>query len=151
MEPQLKPSQRASSVGRIGPISQGVGSATSAWIDATLFHNYLAVIMTGVLGAAATVDAKFQQATSSGGAGAKDVTGKAITQLVKASNDNNDALINIKQEDLDTANGFKFIQLSVTVGAAASLIAAEVLGFDPRNLEASNSLNAAATQVQVVA
>jgi hypothetical protein len=39
----------------------------------------------GVLGASATVDAKLQQATDNSGTGVKDVTGKAITQLVKAT------------------------------------------------------------------
>jgi hypothetical protein len=51
----------------------------------------LMAIILGVLGAAATVDAKLQQATDTSGTGAKDISGKAITQLVKASNDNNEA------------------------------------------------------------
>jgi hypothetical protein len=80
--------------------------------------------MTGVLGAAATVDAKLQQATDNAGAGVKDVTGKAITQLVKAADDNKQAEINLKQEDLDFANGFKFFR--------CRLVAAQVYGLDPR-------------------
>ena len=106
--------------------------STSAWIDATTFHNYLAILKTGVLGASATLDAKIQQATDNAGAGVKDVTGRAITQLVKASNDNNQAEIDLKQEDLDFANGFKFFRLSMTVATAASLIDATILGVDPR-------------------
>ena len=148
MEPQIKPSQRASIVGAVNPQSTST-TVTSGWIDATTFHNYLALISTGVLGASATVDAKLQQATDSGGTGAKDVTSKSITQLVKASNDNNQALINLKQEDLDFANAFKFFRLSITVGTAASLVSATILGFDPRQGAASS--NAAATQVQAVA
>lgn len=144
----LKPSQRVGVVGVINPQSQAAGTANSGWLDATTFHNFMAVIQTGVLGASATVDSKIQQATSSGGAGAKDVTGKALTQLVKASNDNNQATIDLKQEDLDIANGFKFFQLSITVGTAASLIAAQVLGMDCRYGLAT--ANDAATVVQNV-
>ncbi|APO53464.1 hypothetical protein LUI11_15335 [Bradyrhizobium diazoefficiens] len=130
--PALRPSQRVGIVGFISPVSQAAGTVTSGWMDATTFHNFLVALKTGVLGAAATVDAKLQQATDNAGTGAKDVTGKAITQLVKASNDNNQVTIDLKQEDLDFNNGFKWFRVSVTVGAAASLVDATVLGFDPR-------------------
>lgn len=130
--PALKPSQRVGVVGFISPLSQAAGTATSGWMDATTFHNYMAVLKTGVLGASATVDAKLQQATDNSGTGVKDVTGKAITQLVKASNDANQVTIDLKQEDLDFGNGFKWFRLSVTVATAASLIDATILGFDPR-------------------
>lgn len=144
--PALKPSQRVGLVGAIGPVSQAAGAVSSGWIDATKFHNYMALLSTGVLGASATVDAKLEQATSSGGAGAKDVTGKAITQLVKASNDNNQATIDLKQEDLDFNNGFQFFRLTITVATAASLVTASVLGVDPRYGFATD--NDAATVVQ---
>jgi len=128
----LKPSQRVGYVGGISPVSQAVGVVSSGWIDATTFHNYVALLQTGVLGASATVDAKLQQATANDGTGAKDVTGKAITQLVKANNDNDQVTIDLKQEDLDFNNGFKWFRLTVTVGTAASLVGASILGFDPR-------------------
>ncbi|TIN82641.1 hypothetical protein [Mesorhizobium sp.] len=130
--PNLKPSQRVSVVGVVNPQSAS-SVQTSGWIDATTFHNYLAVIKVGAIGSSATVDGKIEQATSSGGAGAKDVTGKAITQLTKAgTDDNKQVLINLKQEDLDFNNGFKFFRLSITPATAASLIDGTVLGFDPR-------------------
>ena len=130
--PAMKPSQRVGVVGFISPVSQGVGAVTSGWIDASTYHNFMAVLQSGVLGAAATVDAKLQQATDNAGTGAKDVAGKAIAQLVKATNDNNQVTIDLKQEDLDFNSGFKFFRLSVTVGTAASLVAAAILGFDAR-------------------
>lgn len=130
--PALKPSQRVGIVGVISPVSQAAGTATSGWIDATTFHNYMAIVKSGVLGASATLDAKIQQATDNAGTGAKDVTGKAITQIVKASGDNKQVTIDLKQEDLDFNNGFKFFQLSATVATAASLIDGTILGFDPR-------------------
>ncbi|MBW7967569.1 hypothetical protein [Bradyrhizobium sp. BR 10261] len=147
----LKPSQRASVVGVIAPISAS-SVQTSGWIDATVFHSYLALIQLGVLGASATVDAKLQQASDNSGTGAKDVTNKAITQFTKTNTDDGkQALINLRQEDLDFANGFKFFRLSITPAVAASLIGGVVMGMDPRYGAASDSANAATTQAQVVA
>jgi hypothetical protein len=85
-----------------------------------------------VLGASATVDAKLQQATDSSGTGVKDITGKAITQILKASGDNKVAMINVRDTDLDVNNGFTYVRLTVTVGTATSLIAACLSGFLPR-------------------
>jgi hypothetical protein len=144
--PALRPSQRVGVVGAISPLSQAAGTVNSGWMDVTTFHNFMAVLKTGVLGASATVDAKLQQATDNSGTGAKDIAGKAITQLVKASNDNDQVTIDLKQEDTDFNNGFKFFRLSVTVGTAASLVDATILGFDARYGFATD--NDAATVVQ---
>ncbi|WP_375780862.1 hypothetical protein ACE103_20190 [Bradyrhizobium sp. ma5] len=132
MHTNLKPSQRVSVVDSINPQSANA-ALTTGWIDAGKFHNYMAVISLGVLGAAATVDAKIQQATSAAGTGAKDIAGKAITQRTKVgADDNKQVLINLKQEDLDINSGFGFFQVSVTPAVAACLIGCSVLGFDAR-------------------
>ena len=139
MSTALKPSQRVALVGAIDPQSANAAK-TSGWIDATKYLNYMATISVGALGASATVDAKLEQATDGSGAGAKDVTGRSITQLTKAgADDNKQVEINLKQEDLDFNNGFKFFRLSVTPAVAASLIAGFVQGFDPRYGVASDS------------
>lgn len=138
MWPSLKPSDRASIVGVIDPQSASTAK-TTGWIDASKFQNFLALIEVGVLGASATVDAKIQQATDSSGSGAKDITGKSITQLTKVgTDDSKQVLINVHQDEIDAANSFCFIQLSVTPATAASLIAAQVLGFDPRYAPATD-------------
>lgn len=131
----------------IDPASQAAGTATTGWIPAAHHHAFLALIQTGVLGTGATVDAKLQQATDASGTGAKDITGKAITQITKASGDNKQALINVRPEDLDTVSGFGFVRLSVTVGVAASQTAAQVLGINARELPASTANQAAVVQV----
>jgi hypothetical protein len=129
--PNTLPSNRAVSYDKIAPISQGAGTVTTGWLSMQTVDEILAVISCGVLGASATVDAKLQQATDAAGTGVKDVTSKAITQLVKATDDGKSAQINCRSDELD--NNFAFVRLSVTVGAAASLIAAEVRAFDARN------------------
>ena len=131
MNPNVKFSEAHSILATLDPVSQGAATVTTGWVSMAYFHSLVAIIQTGVLGASATLDAKLQQATSSGGAGAKDITGKAITQIVKASGDSKQALIELRDTDLDVNNGFTFVRLSVTVGTAASLINAMLIGFNP--------------------
>ena len=147
MFPNAKGSETVAVLATIDPVSQAAGSVATGWVSVVNFHNFLAAVETGVLGASATVDAKIQQAQDSSGTGAKDITGKAITQIVKASGDNKQALINFRGEDLDNANGFGFVRLSLTVGTAASLIAAQLLGFTPRFASADAFNQVAVAQI----
>lgn len=124
-------------VGQVSPVSQPAGAVSTGWVSAINFRRFLAVIKTGVLGASATVDAKIEQATSSVGAGAKDVVGKTITQIVKATGDNKQALIGFRTVDLDTNGGFAWVRVTLTVGTAASLVTCDLYGGAARELPAS--------------
>lgn len=133
MNPNVKPSQRVTLLDRLVPVSQGAATVATGWKSMKEYESMLGFLSVGVLGAAATIDAKLRQATDGAGAGAKDITGKTITQLTKAgTDDNKEVLINLQSEDLDVEGGFSFVQLQVTVGVAASLIAAYLLGMDAR-------------------
>jgi hypothetical protein len=134
-------------VANIAPVSQGVGSVSTAYVPVKNYHQLAAVINTGVLGSSATVDAKFEQAQDVSGTGVKDITGKAVTQIVKATGDGKQAFINLRPLEMDTNGGFTHVRLTVTVGTAASLVAAELLAM-PR-YEPANTMNQA-TVVQVV-
>ena len=101
MFPNAKGSELLAILATLDPVSQAAGTATTGWISAANHHGLLAIIQTGVLGTGATVDAKLQQALDTSGTGAKDISGKAIAQIVKASGDNKQALINVKPEDLE--------------------------------------------------
>ena len=142
-----KASEMLAILATIDPASQSAGTATTGWVSVANHHGLLAVVQTGVLGTLATVDAKFQQATDSSGAGAKDVAGRAITQIVKATGDNKQALINLKPEELDTLNGFGFVRVALTVGVAASITGAQLLGVNPRFAPADAGNQAAVVQV----
>lgn len=135
------PSERVGVLATVDPVSTAT-TVTTGWVNMSNFLRLLAIIDAGVFGASATVDAKLQQATSSGGAGSKDVTGKAITQLVAATGNNQQALINLRAEELDVTNGFQYVRLSITVGTAASLVQGILLGFDPR-LDLGSTFNQA--------
>ena len=147
MFPNAKGSELLSVLATIDPASQAAGAASTGWVPVANYFGFLALVQTGVLGTSATVDAKLQQALDSSGTSAKDITGKAITQFVKATGDNKQALINVKPEELDTVNGFGFVRLSVTVGLAASQTSAQVLGLNPRFAPADASNQAAVVQV----
>ncbi len=147
MFPNAKASELLAILATIDPVSQAAGTVSTGWITVANHHGLLAVIQTGVLGASATLDAKLQQATDSSGTGAKDITGKSLTQIVKATGDNKQALINVKPEELDTVNGFGFVRLSITVGVAASLTSAQLLGINPRFAPADAGNQAGVAQI----
>lgn len=143
-----RPSENVAVLATLDPASTAASTVTTGWVNAGLFLHIMALIQTGTLGASATVDAKLQQATDSSGTGAKDVTSKAITQIVKAAGDNKQAIINLKPQELDVSNGFNYVRLSLTVGTATSVVGAALLGMIPR-FGGCEQFNQAAT-VQIV-
>lgn len=148
MFPNAKGSEELSILATIDPSSQAVGTLTTNWISVGNFHAFIASVESGVLGASATLDAKLQQALDNAGTSAKDITGKAITQLTQAGGGSSkQVLLNVKPEELDTVNGFGFIRLSLTVGVAASLTAAQLLGVNPRYATADAFNQAAVAQI----
>jgi hypothetical protein len=131
MWPSLRPTQRLNIAAVINPQS-ATTVQTSGWVAVNQYNNFLATIIVGAISSTGTVDAKLQQATDSSGTGAKDITGKAITQLTQAgSKSNTQVNINLKQDELDAQNGFNYIQLSITPATAAALITGIVFGVDP--------------------
>jgi hypothetical protein len=129
----IKPSDRAPVLAVIDPDAYTAATYTSGWVDMSLWESLLAIVFAGTLGSGATLDAKLEQATSAAGAGAKDITGKAITQLTQAGTDSDkQAVINCQSEDLDVEGGFRYARLSMTVGTATSDAGGVVLGMDPR-------------------
>jgi hypothetical protein len=146
MFPNSLASENLAVLATIDPVSQGVGAVSTGWVSAAKFAEILAVIQTGVLGAAATLDAKLQQATDGAGTGVKDIAGKAIVQIVKATGDNKQAMINLRPEQLDVNGGFAFVRLTCTVAAAASLISAALLGVHARQGTAADSNQAGVVQ-----
>ncbi len=131
------PSEVAAVVATIDPDAYGTGEELSDAVDMSKIDQLLAIVMAGTLGASATLDAKLTQATTSGGT-YKDITGKAITQLVKATDDDKQALINCRAEELDIDNDYRWVKLSMTVGTATSDAGALVLGFGERYGPASD-------------
>lgn len=140
IQSNLSPSSRVGVVGIIDPDAYAAGTYTTGWVDMQAHFALLGIVMAGDLGASATIDAKIEQATSSGGAGAKDVTGSAITQLTKAgTDDNKQVMINVFQSDLDRNNAYRYVRLSMTVAVATSDGGAILLSTDQRYGAATDS------------
>lgn len=148
MLPNAKGSEQLAVLASIDPASQAAGTSNSDWVSCAQFHSLLAFIQTGTMGTNGTLAAKLQQATDASGAGVKDVAGKAITTLEQANNGSNrQVLINVRGEELDTVNGYGFVRLAITTATAASQVAAQIIGVDPRNLPANVSNIASVAQV----
>ena len=103
------------------PVTGAQASVESGWVDMALHRQVLAVFNGGVYGT--TLDLKLQQATASDGTAKKDITGKAITQIV--ANDKV-ATIECSNYELDADNSFTFAAMDITVvgatGAAAAVL-----------------------------
>lgn len=148
MTPSTLPTQRVGVVGIIDPDAYTAATYTSGWIDAAAANSFMAIVMAGTLGASATLDAKLEQASDSGGTGAKDITGKAITQLTQAGTDSDkQAIISLTADELDLANGFTHFRLSMTVATATSDAGGIVLAMDHRYGPASDRDIAAVDEI----
>jgi hypothetical protein len=129
-----KMGERLPIVGQISPASYSAGTQLTAAIDMANVRRVAFIVQTGVLGASATVDFKVTGSTTSGGAYA-DVTGRSITQIVKATGDNKLALLEVSAEQV-AAQGWRYIKGSLTVGTAASIVGVIALGDGLRASEA---------------
>lgn len=148
MFPNSLASENLAVLATFDPISQGAATVTTGWVSMAKFAELVAILQTGVMGGGGTLDAKLQQATDAAGTGAKDlVPAKALVQILKAAGDNKQALINVRPEQLDVNNNFAFVRLSITVGTAASLISAILLGVWPRQGTAADSNQAGVVQI----
>lgn len=114
-----------STQGLIEPVA-GAATYTTGWLNAGSACAWLAIVSAGTVGT--SVDAKIEQASDSSGTGAKDLSGSAITQLVAAGS----ALIQFKGEDLDLANDFTHVRLSITTVGASSVASGCVQGVNAR-------------------
>ncbi|ALG75155.1 hypothetical protein VY88_26985 [Azospirillum thiophilum] len=139
----------AAVVGSIPPRSHGPGASSCTWVNMSTFAAIQAVVSTGLLSVGATVSAKLEQAKDAAGTGAKDITGKAITPLTEAGDDDNvQAAINCRAADLDVNGGFTHARLTVTSAGADANTTALVFGFAPRYGTAAD--NKAASLVEIV-
>lgn len=147
MNSNVLASDRVTLAAVIDPDATAAGAVSSGWVSMVDFDNIMAVAMAGTLGTSATLDAKLEQATNSSGAGVKDITGKAITQLVKATDDDKQAIINCRAEELDVENSFTHVRLTITVGTATSDAGGFIVGMNGRYQPVAD----AATVAEVVA
>ncbi len=113
------PSEVAAVVATIDPDVYSHGAQSSDYVDMSKFDQLMAILLIGTFpDTGTTMNFKLQQATTSGGAGVKDITDKAITAIASGSPAVSDkqAVINLRADELDIAGGFRFVK-AVATGA----------------------------------
>ncbi len=128
----ILPSDRVTLGPVIHPDSYSAGAVSTAWLSVADFFYLMAILAVGDMVSTSTINAKLEQAQDDSGTGAKDVDGKAITEL-DDTNGQKQVLINCRPDELDANNDFTHVRLTVTVANAASELAAILQGFDTRD------------------
>lgn len=113
--------------------SFAIGTHTSAYVSLQNYHRAVFVINCGDIAAGGFLDARVLQATTTAGAGAKAISGKAITRLTQAGGDGDDIVaIELQTEELDVTGLFDCVALEMTVGSAAIEFSYIIYGLEPR-------------------
>lgn len=117
---------------RIDPASYS-GEQNSGRVSLANYRRAAIVLSVGAIGTSATLDLQLEQADAASGGTLKDVTGKLITQLTDSPDDDNKVvIIEVRSEELDTSNGFEYINVEVTGANAATIYGLLVFGLEPR-------------------
>lgn len=141
------PSEVAAVVATIDPDNYASGAQSSDYVDMHDFEAVMFILMVGDWpDTDHQIDFKLQEATSSGGAGAQDLSGFAATTLDSDSpaSPNKQIIINIRREDLTVDSSYRFVKAVATAGDVTSGdsgnldYAVVAIGFGPRHGPASN-------------
>ena len=133
-------------VGVIQPqaITAGATGVLTAAIDMKDYEAVMFVASSGTLGTSGTLDVEAQASDASGGTYAA-LTGKAATQLVKATGDNKVVVVHVTEADVAAA-GKRYVKFKLTAGTANATSGGVVLGI-PQSGRAGASNLAAVAQV----
>lgn len=126
--PSFKPSDEIAVLGTIDPDAYSTGAQNSDWASFEYFEAMMFVVQAGILNSGATLDFKLQEAKSSTGLSAADLSGKSITQFTTGDNDKQ-AIINLRAEELSA--GFTHARGVMTVTTTGGDASAICLGFKP--------------------
>jgi hypothetical protein len=127
-----RPSEAFAVVSTIDPVVLADAEVGGDYVDMGAWESVVFIFQTGDM-AAQTIDFKLEQATSSGGAGVKDL--KVATQFAAhaTTSDAKQVIIECRAEQLDTTNSFRYVRPRMIGGAAATgPIACVGLGFNAR-------------------
>ena len=134
MIPNRLPSEVVAIGGVIDPDANTANTYTSDYLDMADFEAAMAIGLAGDLGSSATVTYSIVQATSSGGAGVKAISGKTATVFTQSPADSNkQVVINVRGDELDVANSFRYVAVRMVVATATSDTAALICGLWPKH------------------
>ena len=108
------------------PANKAIAAHNTAWTSMANHQRAIYLVRVGALASAATLDFKLQQATAAAGTGAKDISGKSVTQLTQAGGDGSETVaIELRTEELDVDGGFDYIRGVLTI--AGNTVYCEVI------------------------
>lgn len=123
----------------IDPDAYAAGSVNGDVIDMQKYKRVMFIVMTGTLGASATVDWALKGDTASGGSYATTITGKSITQLTQAgTDDDKQVIVEVTAEEV-AAQGLRYLRETLTVGTATSDAGSVAIAFGFRNSPAADT------------
>lgn len=104
----------------IDPDAYTTGTQDSDIIDMSKHARVIFIVMAGVLGSSATIDFAVWGSAASTMTSQAALTGKSITQLTDASTDDDkQAIVEVTAEEVK-AQGYRYIQGTLTVAVATS-------------------------------
>lgn len=127
-------------------VTAGATGVLTAAIDMQNFNQLMFVAQSGTLGASGTLDVTALASDASGGTYAA-LTGKAATQLVKATGDSKIVVLHVTEADVAAA-GKRYVKFKIAAGTANATSGGVVLGV-PANYGGAGASNLAAV-VEVV-
>jgi hypothetical protein len=111
---------------QIVPASRNQAEILTSYVSMRDYHKATAIIQVGAIAANGIVNAKLIQATDTLGAGAKEITGKAITALGD-TDDNKMCVIELDTSELDVANQYDCIALQINTGGNSACLCSGLL------------------------
>lgn len=108
-----------------------VGEHNTGYVSLENFHRVIIMITAGEAGGASTIDVDVEEGTSAAGAGAQNIAGKTITQLV-AADEGDTVYIELRTAELDVNNDYSFINVEVTIAVDTFTSDVKIFGFTPR-------------------
>lgn len=134
MIPNVKPSVIYPLAGNIAPQSvAAAASVSTGWVDA--LNNKWASLSVLIGAGAGTAAVKLEQATSSGGAGVKDLLTAAQLGITAQGTGQAQADGDLP-DNLDIAGGFRWIRATLTMTGGAGTLAAVTMDIGPAAWEA---------------
>lgn len=144
----FEPTNDIALLGTIDPDAYNSGAQNSDWVDMEYFESLFATMYVGILQPGATATFKLQEATTSTGGSAADISGKTVTALTTASNDKQ-AIIDVRAGEL--SSGFRYVRAVMTLtsgtGGAAGDAAVGIYGYKCKSGPASGHDLASVAQI----
>lgn len=140
-------SDKLAVVGVIQPqaITFGATGVLTGAIDMKDWERLICVVQSGTLGSSGTLDVQAEASATSGGIYAL-ITGKAATQLVKATDDNKLVVIEVTQDDLAKVDK-RYVKFHMVAGTANATAGCVVLGVPASYKKASDNDLAAVAEI----